>query len=476
MEKRVVEIHQIEEAFQYLCKEMQDHSQRISQYTELLFAQIVAEDLCTDTGVGRRVFVAENKSVAAEAGLYHDIGKAYVPEVYQIYNSRFTAEEEAVYKKHIEDGMNLVQATMVGFNRRSATHKNMILDGIRDHHETLDGTGYPEGKQGDDISYMGQIVGIVNRFDRISMRTVSENPVDEALDILKNEVPSKYNPDFYKCLCSIRGKLKRVFLVHGEKDSQVIKGVDMFVKRRIRPMELAYRPIWNTEKEFLGYDCQMRFSNGKENVWTYDDVKHIISKQGIAADTCLYFIYEACDALRRFHAYQIPSKRATITMMPLFFSKKGIVKQILTVLEQEEMDKRHIRIGIAATQLEKPTKVLLSTIEEMNKNGIPTIVTELEYPMITPKALKEMGINAVRLSVNASNELEVQQLQKWLSEALYLHIEVAFDGVDKLRNLAILKNMGVSECTGLLAGDYDQEKLILEREIAMRQAATDARQ
>lgn len=476
MEKRVVDIQQIEEAFKYLSKEMQDHSQRISQYTEILFTQIVAEDLCTDTGVGRRMFVADNKGVAAEAGLYHDIGKAYVPELYQVYNSRFTSEEVAVYKKHMEDGMNLVQTTMTGFNRRSATHKNMILDGIRDHHETRDGAGYPEGKQGDDISYMGQIVGLVNRFDELSMKTVSESPVDEALDLLKNEVEMKYNPVFYKCLCSSRGKLKRVFLTHGEKDSQVIKSVDMFVKRRIRPMELAYRPIWDTEKNFLGYDCQMRFSNGKENAWTYEDVKHIISKQGIAVDACLYFIYEACDALRRFDSYQIPSKGATITMMPLFFSKKGIVKNIFTILEQEELDIRHIRIGIAAAQLEKPTKAFLATIEEMNKNGIRTIVTDLEYQMISPKELKEMGIQAVRLAPDANSELEIQQLQMWVNEAIYLGIQVAFDGVDKIRNLPTLKNMGVRECTGLLVGDYEQEKVILEREIAVRQAATDSRQ
>lgn len=473
MENRVVNIQQIDEAFAYLSQEMKEHSERISRYAEIIFTQIVAEDLYTETPAGRRELIAENKKLMSEAALYHDIGKAYIPEIYQTFNIHFTAEELAVYKNHIPDGVQLVNTTMKGFAKRKAVERKMIQDAIRDHHEFYDGSGYPEGKAGDAISYTGQILSMVNYLDNLSMVIVSENPIDEAIEKMKAEAGIKFNPEFFKCLCSCRAKLKKVFLSNGASPL-VIKGTDTFVKRRQRPMELEYRRINDGEKNFLGYDTQMKFSNGKENIWSYEDVKHIISKKGIALDTCLYFLYEGCDALRRYETYDIPSETVTLTMLPLFFSKKTVLRNVLQVMEDEEMDKTKIRIAFAANMLEKPTKGFLATIEELGTQEIPTIAVDLPYMMITPQELVQMGIKAVRLHSDANNEVGLEVLQQWIREAVALEIKVGIDGIDKIKNFQLFQELGVSEFTGIFVSDFSSEKDILAREVAVRQAKTEA--
>lgn len=468
MESRVIEISKIDEAISYLSDEVKEHSQRVSQYAQILFNQIVSEELYSETGAGRRDLVAENRNVVAEAGLYHDIGKAFVPELYQVYNQKFTAEEDAVYKKHVEDGHELVPRVMDGFSKRPSVEKRFILSAIMDHHEFSDGTGFPNAKEGKDISYIGRIIALVDTFDKLSMKIVSETPVEEALVQMKTFAETKIDPLFYKSLCSCKGKLKKVFLTYGAS-SQVIRTTDTFVKRRNRPMNLEFREIHDPNKEFVGYDCQMCFSDGKENNWHYDDVKHIISKQGIAVESCLYFVYEACDTLRRFDTYNIKSKSATIEIIPTFFSKKNVVKNFLAVIENEELNIEQIRVAVPFIMLEKPTKALLTSVQDFTKAQIPIMVKDVDYKLVSPNALKEMGFSSVRLNQEANNQVEEAEFKNWMKEAVANEMYVAVDGTDKTRTTQMLFEMGVKEITGALVGDFETEATILAREIALRQ-------
>lgn len=467
IEHRVIEIQNIDEAFGYLSQEIKDHSQRVSQYAEILFNQIVAEELGAETGAGRRELIPANRKIVAEAGLYHDIGKAYLPELYQSFNVHFTAEEVAVYKKHVEDGLQLVPSIMKDFEKRKALERRLILNAIEDHHECCDGSGYPMGKMAKEISYMGQIVGLANRLDELSTKIVSETPIEDALEQMKQHDADKFNPEFFNSLYTCRGRIKRVFLSYGS--TQVIRGVDTFVKRRQRPMELCYRPMVDAENNLVGYDSQMRFSNGKSNVLVYDEVKHIIAKQGIATDLGLYFVYEACDAMRRFDAYSIPSSAVTIHMMPTFFSKKSVVKGILTALEQQELGKEKLCIGVPASLFEKPTKAFLATLEAMRAAEIPMILTEPDWQGMSPADILGYGIAKVRLQATEDPE-QWEQMQSWVQNASESGLQVTIDGVHRLKQRQEAHGMGAQVCAGVLVGDYESESTILAREIAVRQA------
>ena len=93
-------------------------------------------------------------------GLLHDIGKVKVPDRLLNKPGPLTEEEFEVMKTHVALGCSMLEET-AGIEQSS-------ICVTRHHHERLDGTGYPEGLKGDEISRHGQIAAIVDIYDALS--------------------------------------------------------------------------------------------------------------------------------------------------------------------------------------------------------------------------------------------------------------------------------------------------------------------
>lgn len=85
------------------------------------------------------------------AGLLHDIGMIGVPDAIVDKPGSLTQEEIETVRTHCEAGAAIIEPMK---------HLGSSMQYVLEHHERLDGSGYPGGKRGDDISLGGQIVGI----------------------------------------------------------------------------------------------------------------------------------------------------------------------------------------------------------------------------------------------------------------------------------------------------------------------------
>lgn len=93
-------------------------------------------------------------------GMLHDIGKTQTPLEILNKEDRFTPEEFAIMRRHAEDG----QRILIGHH--GVYHG--CVDVCHNHHEALDGSGYPRGLKEHAINEYTRIVSICDVYDAIT--------------------------------------------------------------------------------------------------------------------------------------------------------------------------------------------------------------------------------------------------------------------------------------------------------------------
>lgn len=132
------------------------------------------------------------------AGLFHDLGKARMPEGVLNKPGKLTEEEFAIMKRHPAEGFLMMRK-----DKRIAPE---VLRGALEHHEKFDGTGYPRALAGDQISAFARIIGVVDVYDALtSVRVYKPGmPPNKALQIVYELKDSSFYPGhvekFIKCL------------------------------------------------------------------------------------------------------------------------------------------------------------------------------------------------------------------------------------------------------------------------------------
>jgi putative nucleotidyltransferase with HDIG domain len=121
------------------------------------------------------------------AATFHDIGKAQIPLSILDKPGRLDPGEEEIMRSHPVIGYDLLKDIPdLGPD---------ILDGVRHHHEYLDGSGYPDGLKAPEIS------------DLVRLLTISD--IFAALIEVRPYRPPMLREDAYKILCGMDGKLER---------------------------------------------------------------------------------------------------------------------------------------------------------------------------------------------------------------------------------------------------------------------------
>ena len=113
------------------------HSEKVSQLSELIALKM---DL-----------TEEERSLLVIGALLHDIGKLLLPADLWCIPQKIDQDEKKMVKKHSLIGAHLLKQS--GFELQ-------IVRIVKYHHESWDGSGYPEQLSGEEIPLMARIVGL----------------------------------------------------------------------------------------------------------------------------------------------------------------------------------------------------------------------------------------------------------------------------------------------------------------------------
>ncbi len=128
----------------------------------------------------------------------HDIGKILVPSEILNKPGKLTADEYDVMKEHVNSGVGVLNDLP---NISSITKST-----VKEHHERLDGKGYPAQLNSEQISQYGRMIAIVDSYDAMTAERVYKagmSPI-KAFKILVKDAPNSYDEElvdkFIQCL------------------------------------------------------------------------------------------------------------------------------------------------------------------------------------------------------------------------------------------------------------------------------------
>jgi putative nucleotidyltransferase with HDIG domain len=127
----------------------------------------------------------EEQLLLASGGLLHDVGKATIPHTVLNKPGHLDAGEQAVMRGH-------VTATVAYLERCPDLPKGIITIAAQ-HHEKVDGSGYPLGIGGTKLNRLARITSIVDVFTALTDRRVYKAPLDPeaALNIMGDDMASQ---------------------------------------------------------------------------------------------------------------------------------------------------------------------------------------------------------------------------------------------------------------------------------------------
>jgi putative nucleotidyltransferase with HDIG domain len=136
-------------------------------------------------------------------GLLHDIGKIGVDDAVLKKTGPLTPEEYRAIQSHVEIGVHILA---------DLKKLNHLLPGVRHHHESLDGTGYPCGLAGDAIPLEARILAVADSFDAMSStrpyrRRLTPLQIDE---ILRKGAGVQWDPRIIDALFASRLDIEHI--------------------------------------------------------------------------------------------------------------------------------------------------------------------------------------------------------------------------------------------------------------------------
>ncbi len=158
------------------------HVWRVSQFAKLL---------------ATKISLPEEQVIQISVAAYlHDLGKVGIPDDILKKSESLSEAEYAIVKTHPSIGSKLLGGHPLA---------EMVTSAANDHHERVDGSGYPNGLRGEQISLIGRIVSVADAFDAMtSTRPYRKGlSVEQALQQIENGAGTQFDAGLAGHMCEL---------------------------------------------------------------------------------------------------------------------------------------------------------------------------------------------------------------------------------------------------------------------------------
>ena len=163
------------------------HSENVARYSTII---------ATEMGLSTKEI-----EVIRQACELHDLGKIGIGDSILMKPGALTNEEWVEVRKHPIVGAQILEPL---------TFLNDVIDLVRQHHEHYDGSGYPEGRKGEDIHLGARILNLADAYEAMrSARSYRKIPLtkEAAVEEVKKNSGTQFDPKVVEAFLKIVDKL-----------------------------------------------------------------------------------------------------------------------------------------------------------------------------------------------------------------------------------------------------------------------------
>jgi HD-GYP domain-containing protein (c-di-GMP phosphodiesterase class II) len=190
-------IYKLSSAAEFKDEETSLHTKRVAFYSEIIASKLDIDEV-----------LKEYIKITAPM---HDAGKIGIPDKILQKPGKLTEKEFEIIKTHPTIGYNILKDEESEVLQIAA---NISLD----HHERWDGTGYPNGKKGKEITLEGRIVAIADVFDALTTKRPYKKPwpLEKAINLIKSEQGKHFDPELIKVFINEKEAVEYVYKQYKE--------------------------------------------------------------------------------------------------------------------------------------------------------------------------------------------------------------------------------------------------------------------
>jgi HD-GYP domain-containing protein (c-di-GMP phosphodiesterase class II) len=165
-----------------------DHSINVSMYCIVIYREMrpkASRSALVNVGLG---------------GLLHDLGKIKISTSILNNPGKLSPEEFAEIKKHPVFGVDLLLKKEADIDVDEEIELGIISRVIGEHHENIDGTGYPHGLKDKEIHVFSKVCAVADFFDAITTKRSYSDVlnVENAIKIMENTVGKKIDAQVFE--------------------------------------------------------------------------------------------------------------------------------------------------------------------------------------------------------------------------------------------------------------------------------------
>lgn len=165
-----------------------------SLYYHALNVSVLALLLAREVGLPEKLF-----SLLGFAALMHDLGQSRVPQQILRKTAALTKAERDLYQLHVNYGVELM--------KKLSETGPLVWDIVAQHHELCDGSGYPRGLKGNEMSELAKIVSIVNYYDELCNHNDPKQSLTphEALSLMYGKLGHAFEKKYLQAFVRLLG-------------------------------------------------------------------------------------------------------------------------------------------------------------------------------------------------------------------------------------------------------------------------------